>query len=130
MTQSTLPSEMTVFPLLADPSSYVRCQFNLADKTVSSEHARVRKLGDDWILETCEGRNPIFINNRPVEISTLQPGDVIRIGRMELMFRVDDKIITAHPVLEQEQFVLSRFHLALVLGALLTLGVVLGMVLV
>ncbi len=107
------------------------CQFNIADKTVSGEHARVRKLADDWILETCEGRNPIFINNRPVEISTLQPGDVIRIGRMELMFRVDERaIMPQEPEPDENAFIWSRFNLALVVGALLVLGVVLGIVLV
>lgn len=107
------------------------CQFSLADKTVSGEHARVRKLADDWILETCEGRNPIFINNRPVEISTLQPGDVIRIGRMELMFRVDERAIAPQePEPDESAYIWSRFNLSLVVGALLVLGVVLGIMLV
>src|SRR5690606_4611988 len=48
-----------------------QCQFLLTDKTVSGEHARVRRLADDWVLESCEGRNPIYINNRAVDISTL-----------------------------------------------------------
>lgn len=107
-----------------------RCQFNLFDKTVSGEHARVRKLGDDWILETCEGRNPIYINNRAVEISTLQHGDVVRMGRMELMFRTDETAILPQQEAAEGRFVASRFSLALVVGALITLGVVIGIMLV
>ena len=107
-----------------------KCQFNLSDKTVSGEHARVRRLGDDWVLETCEGRNPIFINNRPIEISTLQPGDVVRIGRMEMMFRVDERAIAPPVSTEMPRFVWSRFNLALVVGALAVLGLVLGILLV
>lgn len=107
-----------------------RCQFNLFDKTVSGEHARVRKLGDDWILETCEGRNPIYINNRAVEISTLQHGDVVRMGRMELMFRTDETAILPDQEPPETRFGASRFNLALVVGALITLGVVIGIMLV
>lgn len=107
-----------------------RCQFNLFDKTVSGEHARVRKLGDDWILETCEGRNPIYINNRAVEISTLQHGDVVRMGRMELMFRTDETAILPDQDSPETRFGASRFNLALVVGALITLGVVIGIMLV
>lgn len=39
--QSTLPSELTVFPLLSDPAGYQRCQFNLAEV----EHLRRYWLG-------------------------------------------------------------------------------------
>ncbi|HVL02461.1 MAG TPA: FHA domain-containing protein [Dongiaceae bacterium] len=106
-----------------------KCQFNLSDRTVSGEHARVRKLGDDWVLESCEGRNPIFINNRPIEISTLQPGDVVRIGRMEMMFRVDERAILT-PIPKVQTMLWSRFNLALVVGAMLVLGLVLGILLV
>ena len=105
-----------------------QCQFNLFDKTVSGEHARVRRLGDDWVLEACESRNPIYINNRPVDISTLQHGDVIRIGRMELMFRTDEHG-SIRPEVKEARFVASKFNIALVVGALLTLALVIGIVL-
>ncbi len=107
-----------------------RCQFNLFDKTVSGEHARVRKLADDWILETCEGRNPIYINNRPVEISTLQHGDVVRMGRMELMFRTDETAILPQEEEVETAFQASRFNVVLVVGALVTLGAIVGIMLV
>ena len=105
-----------------------RCQFNLFDKTVSGEHARVRRLGDDWVLEACESRNPIYINNRPVDISTLQHGDVIRIGRMELMFRTDEHG-SIKPEVKEARFVASKFNIGLVIGALVTLALVVGIVL-
>lgn len=106
-----------------------RCQFNLTDKTVSAEHARVRKLADDWVLESCEGRNPIYINNRAVDISTLQHGDVVRMGRMEMMFRTDETAILAQDATDESAHA-SRFNVALVLGALVTLGIVIGIMLV
>lgn len=102
------------------------CDFQLQDQTVSSQHARIRKLGDEWILEACEGRNPIFINNRSVEFSTLNPGDVVRVGRMELVFRVDEKALVPEP--EDDKVRPSRLNVALLLGALVVLGVVLGVI--
>lgn len=106
------------------------CQFSLFDKTVSSEHARVRRLGEEWVLEACESRNPIYINNRPVDISTLQHGDVIRVGRMELMFRMDEQPVVVPVEPRRSRFVASRFNIVLVIGALLTLGLVVGIVLI
>lgn len=132
----TAPIRGKVFSLISQQRSTwligrdERCQFSLADKTVSSEHARVRKLGEDWVLESCEGRNPIFLNNRAVEMSTLQPGDVVRIGRMEMMFRVDERPILPPPVEpEITGFVWSPLNLGLVVGALVVLVAVLGAVL-
>lgn len=106
-----------------------QCQFLLTDRTVSGEHARVRRLADDWILESCEGRNPIYINNRAVDISTLQHGDVIRIGRMELMFRTDERLVAA-PQENESAVQASKINVVLVLGALITLGLVIGIILV
>lgn len=106
------------------------CQFNLFDKTVSGEHARVRRLADDWILETCEGRNPIYINNRPVDISTLQHGDVVRVGRMELMFRTDETAILPQETTPPSDARASLFNIILVVGALVALGAVVGIILV
>lgn len=106
-----------------------RCQFQLTDRTVSGEHARVRRLADDWILESCEGRNPIYINNRAVDVSTLQHGDVIRIGRMELMFRTDERLGAA-PQEHESAVQASKINVVLVFGALITLGLVIGIILV
>lgn len=103
--------------------------FQVSDKTVSGQHARIRKLSDEWVLESCEGRNPIFINNRSVEFTTLHPGDVIRVGRMELIFRVDEKTLVPE-FAQKPTFTLSRTNILLLTLALVVLGVVLGIVLV
>jgi len=103
--------------------------FQVGDKTVSGQHARIRKLADEWVLESCEGRNPIFINNRSVEFTTLHPGDVIRVGRMELIFRTDEKaLVPDHD--ETPRFAASRTNVALLIGAVVVLGLVLGIILV
>ncbi len=105
------------------------CQFNLSDKTVSGEHARVRRLADEWVLETCEGRNPLYINNRQVQLCTLQHGDVVRIGRMELMFRSDETAVPPAKRGGTGEARVSRFNLMLMGGALFMLVVVVGVIL-
>lgn len=103
--------------------------FHIADKSVSGQHARIRKLAHEWILESCEGNNPIFINNRSVEFTSLHPGDIIRVGRMELIFRIDEKTLVPE-IHRQKALPVSKTNLAIAIGALLVLGVVLGIVLV
>ena len=102
---------------------------HIADKSVSGQHARIRKLAHEWILESCEGNNPIFINNRSVEFTSLHPGDIIRVGRMELIFRIDEKTLVPE-IHRRKALPVSKTNLAIAVGALLVLGVVLGIVLV
>lgn len=104
--------------------------FQVSDKTVSGHHARIRKLADEWVLESCEGRNPIFINNRSVEFTTLHPGDVIRIGRMELIFRTDEKALVAESAPKTTGLVASRTNVGLLITGVVVLGIVVGIILV
>ena len=105
------------------------CEFQLSDKTVSGHHARIRKLADEWVLESCEGRTPIFNNNRSVEFTTLHPGDVIRIGRMELIFRTDEKALVPEAP-KPGGMIASKTNIFLLITGLVVLGVVLGIILV
>jgi pSer/pThr/pTyr-binding forkhead associated (FHA) protein len=53
---------------------------------VSSHHAAVFRGGDDYILEDLESTNGTFVNSKRVVTHTLQTGDVILIGKHELVF--------------------------------------------
>ena len=94
--------------------------FQIADKSVAGHHARIRKLASEWVLESFEGNDPIFINNRAVEFTSLHPGDVIRIGRMELIFRIDEKTLVPE-MQKRKSLPVSRINMALALGALVVL---------
>ena len=62
------------------------------DSEVSRLHAELERIGDEWIL-TDEGlsRNGSFINGDRVEgRRRLRDGDVIRIGKTMLAFRLPD----------------------------------------
>ena len=53
---------------------------------VSSHHACVFRAGDDYILEDLESTNGTFVNQRRVANHSLQSGDVILVGKHELVF--------------------------------------------
>jgi FHA domain-containing protein len=53
---------------------------------VSSHHAAVFRSGDDYVLEDLESTNGTFVNSKRVVTHTLQTGDVILVGKHELVF--------------------------------------------
>lgn len=53
---------------------------------VSSHHAAVFRAGDDYILEDLESTNGTFVNSKRVASHTLATGDVVLIGKHELVF--------------------------------------------
>jgi predicted component of type VI protein secretion system len=76
------------------------------DKRVSRRHARVRQVGDDYLVEDLGSDNGTFLNRRHevIRVSTpqrLQPGDVLRVGPMHLSFEIDEpasKPLPSHAV--------------------------------
>lgn len=56
--------------------------FDLDDDEVSHQHARVRIVGDDVVLEDCESTNGTWINGARITAPTvLRSGDVVRVGK-------------------------------------------------
>ncbi len=66
-----------------DPSA----DFSLSDRFVSRHHIKFY-LGDDGsvIAEDIGGKNPILINGRVIPKKALVHGDVLRVGKTELLF--------------------------------------------
>ncbi len=56
---------------------------------VSGEHAAVRLLGDDAVIEDLQSTNGTFVNGNPIHSHVLQHGDVVEIGRYQLRFERD-----------------------------------------
>lgn len=68
----------------------------LRDNWCSRKHARIWYEDNSWWIEDLDSRNGTYVNNRPVTGKVpLSPGDVIRVGRTELMFGED---LSAVPV--------------------------------
>jgi hypothetical protein len=63
------------------------CHVSIEDPLVSRQHAKVRLVGEEAILEDLGSRNGVRLNGRPVKGSVpLSDGDRIRIGTQELVF--------------------------------------------
>jgi hypothetical protein len=60
----------------------------LADPAVSKKHAGIRKSGDNvYELADLGSTNGIYVNGHKVPKKTLEPGDIIRVGNTEAVFK-------------------------------------------
>ena len=53
---------------------------------VSSHHAKVDSIGDDFVFIDLQSKNGSFVNEKLVDSHWLKPGDVINIGKHSLVF--------------------------------------------
>ena len=59
----------------------------LADPAVSRKHAGIRKLDAAYELADLGSTNGVYVNGHKVPKKTLEPGDVIRVGNTEAVFK-------------------------------------------
>jgi len=64
------------------------CDIRLDDPYVSRRQARIIKDGDQVIIQNI-GSNPILVNAEPIDRSHLEDGDMILIGKTQLVFRLE-----------------------------------------
>jgi len=54
---------------------------------VSSRHARIARIGNEFIIQDTESTNGIFLNGEKVAQHTLKHGDQVLIGKHCLLFQ-------------------------------------------
>ena len=59
----------------------------LADPAVSKKHAGIRKIDSDYELADLGSTNGVYVNGQKVPKKTLTPGDIIRVGNTEAVFK-------------------------------------------
>lgn len=59
----------------------------LADPAVSRKHAGIRKVNGSYELADLGSTNGIYVNGHKVPKKTLEPGDIIRVGNTEAVFK-------------------------------------------
>ncbi len=84
------PEEGVVYPLDdaevvigRDPS----CQVSLDDKTLSRQHAKILRNGDDLAIEDLDSVNGVLVNGVRVSRSALKVDDRLTLGKVELQLR-------------------------------------------
>ena len=68
------------------------CDIVIPDPQVSRLHARLDKDQDGWVLLDLESQNGTLVNGVKVREKILAPGDVIRIGDMNLTYEIDEAV--------------------------------------
>lgn len=58
----------------------------IENPAVSGRHARVYREGSHYVLEDLKSTNGTFVNEKPVARHTLLEGDVVLVGKHELLF--------------------------------------------
>src|SRR5450432_3473805 len=63
--------------------------FQIADPSVSSHHCEVHLRGNDIVIRDLNSTNGSFINNDKIAEQILKPGQVLRLGQVELKLEAD-----------------------------------------
>ena len=58
--------------------------FQIAEASISSHHCEVLLRGSDVVIKDLNSTNGTFINDQPVTESVLKPGQILRLGTVEL----------------------------------------------
>jgi len=69
-------------------------QFPLAEPSVSSHHCEIWAKGDDIVIKDLGSTNGSYINEKQLEPNkeaTLRPGQVLRLGQIELRYETGKK---------------------------------------
>ena len=59
----------------------------VADRWMSSQHAKLSLVMQKWVLEDTKSKNGVRINGAPVQRAELTDGDVIELGRTFFLYR-------------------------------------------
>ena len=68
------------------------CDLIINDRAISRHHAQLRWQFSRWMLYDLGSRGGSFINNQPIQASTLQSGDVIRLSHITLIYGEEAKV--------------------------------------
>ncbi len=84
------------FPLIKSPLSIGRAEENdlglFGDAEVDLHHARLVRVGNDYVIVDVGSRNGVLVNNvRITEPTPLRSGDLVQIGNARLRFRERQK---------------------------------------
>jgi pSer/pThr/pTyr-binding forkhead associated (FHA) protein len=71
--------------------------FQIADPSVSSHHCEIHLRGSDIFIRDLNSTNGTFINNDKIAEQVLKPGQVLRLGQVELKLETEGATHTPAP---------------------------------
>ncbi len=72
--------------------------FQIAEPSVSSHHCEVLLRGSDIVVRDLNSTNGTFINGEKVTESTLKPGQILRLGQIEMRLETEAQSAPKKPV--------------------------------
>jgi len=78
------------------------CDLSETDTLLSRRHAEFTIAGDSVVVRDLGSRNGIYVNGSRIAEGTLQSGDVVRIGHLQLQFVEDSSPLLAAPELTDD----------------------------
>jgi pSer/pThr/pTyr-binding forkhead associated (FHA) protein len=81
----------TSFPLFDDLYNVGRDPSNdiaIPDASISGRHARLRRTPSGYEIEDTGSRNGSFVNGEKIEKVTLADGDMVRLGKVQMVYSV------------------------------------------
>ena len=63
--------------------------FQIAEPSVSSHHCEVLLRGNDVVVKDLNSTNGTFINGEKITESVLKPGQILRLGQIELRLEME-----------------------------------------
>ena len=75
--------------------------FQIAEPSVSSHHCEVLLRGNDVVVRDLNSTNGTFIDGDKITESVIKPGQVLRLGQIELRLETDAPVAPAKKPLDQ-----------------------------
>lgn len=75
--------------------------FQIAEPSVSSHHAELLLRGNDVIVRDLNSTNGTFINGEKVTESSIKPGQILRLGQIEMRLETDTPAASSKKPLDQ-----------------------------
>src|SRR5438270_13254282 len=72
--------------------------FQIAEPSVSSHHCEVLLRGSDIVIKDLNSTNGSYINGEKITESVLKPGQILRLGQIEMRLEIDSAPATKKPV--------------------------------
>ena len=82
--------------------------FQIAEPSVSSHHCEILLRGSDVVVKDLNSTNGTFINGEKVSESVIKPGQVLRLGQIEMRLETDAPPATTKKSIDQTTMITQR----------------------
>src|SRR5579864_6796469 len=97
--------------LIGDKTTIGRVEdntFQIAEPSVSSHHCEVLLRGNDVVIKDLNSTNGTFINGEKISESAIKPGQILRLGQIEMRLETDTPAAAASKKPQDQTMVMQR----------------------